>query len=139
MMFSASFSVSNLGGVDPNHHQLFGIPLLQLFELRQDVHAIDAAVGPEIEEDELPFQVRLGKGLFGIEPLHSLGKLGELDAVAKGIARRRGGLFGGCSLALVAVPWSPAVAEEQRTAPHARIKNNAADLCRAHVMTAFSG
>ena len=75
------------GGVNTNHHELIREPLLQLLELRQNVHAVDAAVGPKIEEDELPFQIGFGNGLLGVVPLHSLGKLGQVHAVAKGVCR----------------------------------------------------
>ena len=42
-----------LGRVNADHHHVVGIGLLQLLELRQHVHAVDAAVGPEIEDHEL--------------------------------------------------------------------------------------
>lgn len=34
-------------------------PLLQLMEVRQDVHAVDTTVGPEVEYQQLSFQVAI--------------------------------------------------------------------------------
>ena len=42
--------------------------LLQEFQVRHDVHAVDAAVGPEIEDNHLPFEILDGDRFFGIEP-----------------------------------------------------------------------
>ena len=46
-----------LGRVDADHDDFVGIGLLELLQLGQDVHAVDAAVGPEIEQDELAAQL----------------------------------------------------------------------------------
>ena len=58
-----------LGGVDADDHHVVRIRVLELFQLRQDVHAVDAAVGPEIEDDEFAAQGVEIDRLVGIEPL----------------------------------------------------------------------
>ena len=49
--------MSNLAECTPITTIFVGIGLFELFQLRQDVHAVDAAVGPEIEQHELAAQV----------------------------------------------------------------------------------
>ena len=56
-MFLASRSVSNLARVDADHDQLLRIRPLQFLQLRQDVHAVDAAVGPEVQQHESALQI----------------------------------------------------------------------------------
>ena len=46
-----------LGRMDADDHEVLGPGLLQLVQFGQDVHAVDAAVGPEVEEHELPPQI----------------------------------------------------------------------------------
>ena len=58
-----------LGRMDADHHDFVGIGLLQLFELRQNVHAIDAAISPEVEQYKLAPQVAECQRLFRVEPL----------------------------------------------------------------------
>ena len=46
-----------LGGVDADDHQLVLVLLLELGQVGQDVVAVDAAVGPEVEQDDLAPQL----------------------------------------------------------------------------------
>ena len=48
--------VLKLGGMDTDHHQLIGVLRLELFQIGNDMHAVDAAIGPEIEQDDFAFQ-----------------------------------------------------------------------------------
>lgn len=57
-----------LGRVDANHHQVLGVGLFELFQLGEDVHAVDAAVRPEVQEHELPVQVLQFDRPVGVEP-----------------------------------------------------------------------
>ena len=45
--------VGELGGVHADDHELVGEPLFELLQVRNDVDAVDAAVGPEVEQDHL--------------------------------------------------------------------------------------
>ena len=56
-MFSLSFSVVELGGVDADDDDLIGVFLFQLGQVGQRVDAVDAAERPEIEDDDLAAQV----------------------------------------------------------------------------------
>src|SRR5262249_4953974 len=44
-------------------------------QISEDVHAVDAAVGPEVEEDDLAAQLANAEWALGVEPLEALGKL----------------------------------------------------------------
>ena len=46
-----------LGGVDADDHQLVLVLLLELGQVGQDVVAVDAAVGPEVEQDDLALEL----------------------------------------------------------------------------------
>ena len=60
--------VGELGRVDADDHQV-GVLLLQPLEIGDDVHAVDAAVGPEVQEDDASLEVGHRKGPVHIEPL----------------------------------------------------------------------
>ncbi len=57
-----------LAGMDADHHDVVRIGPFQLFQFRQHVHAVDAAVGPEIEDHEFAAQGVQIDRLVGIEP-----------------------------------------------------------------------
>ena len=46
-----------LGGVDADDDQFVGKLVLELPQLREDVQAVDSAVGPEVEQDQLAAQI----------------------------------------------------------------------------------
>ena len=58
-----------LAGMHADDNHVVGIRLFQLLELRQNVHAVDAAVGPEIENDEFAAQVFKIDRRRGVQPL----------------------------------------------------------------------
>ena len=69
-----------LAGVDADHHQrLVLVLLLQVFQVRKDVHAVDAAVGPEVEDDNAAAQVLDGDGLVRVEPAVGAREVGGAD------------------------------------------------------------
>jgi hypothetical protein len=51
------FFRSELCRVDTHYHNLIRILLFQLPQLRKYVHAVDSAERPEIQKDQLAFQV----------------------------------------------------------------------------------
>ena len=59
-----------LGGVDAEDDQrLLRETLLDAPQHGDDVHAVDAAVGPEVEEDDLTAQLSHGEPAVGVQPL----------------------------------------------------------------------
>ena len=55
--------------VHADHHQRIGVFLFELLQLRQDVHAVDAAVGPEVEHHELAAERCQFQRLSRVHPL----------------------------------------------------------------------
>ena len=59
-----------LGGVDAEDDQrLLRETLLDAPQHGDDVHAVDAAVGPEVEDDDLTAQLSHGEPAVGVQPL----------------------------------------------------------------------
>src|SRR5262245_65428865 len=75
--------------MDANHDQVVGKLVFELFQLRQDMHAVDAAIRPEVEQDEFAFEV-LFRQWPGIEPGDCVGKLGHLEPPWKWIGQING-------------------------------------------------
>ena len=72
--------VDELGRVHPDDDDLVAVRLLELAQLVEDVQAVDAAEGPEVEDDDLAAQVREGDvDAPGVEPAAS-DELGGADA-----------------------------------------------------------
>ena len=46
-----------LGSMYANHNEFVGIGVFQFLKFRQDVHAVDAAVSPEVEKYKFAAQV----------------------------------------------------------------------------------
>ena len=90
-------SVVELGRMDPDHDQFVRKRPLQLFQLRQDVHAVDAAIGPEIEQDEFALQVGL-RQRGSVQPRDVLRELRNLQPTREGIEARQAGIDGAGSL-----------------------------------------
>ena len=76
-----------LGAVDADHHQVVRIGPFELLELRQDVHAINAAVGPEIQEDELAAEGPKLDRAGGVQPGEPGRQRRDLHALLKGRLR----------------------------------------------------
>ena len=85
-----------LGGVHADHHQrIVAVPLLEVPEHRQHMHAVDAAVGPEVENDELPAQVADRRRPVDVQPGRRSREVWRVDPLAHGVpckspARRSG-------------------------------------------------
>ena len=83
--------------MDADHDQFVGVSLFELFEFRQDVHAIDAAEGPKVDEHELAPQVAERDRAGGVDPLEIAVQRRCLDAAGKGMCgdrRPAGGRLG---------------------------------------------
>ena len=63
------------GGVNADDGQLLFVLLLQLPQLRKDVHAVNSTVSPEVQNDYLPFEVFHADGSLGVEPCQAVGKV----------------------------------------------------------------
>src|SRR6185369_6632526 len=50
------FFVLKLCGVNADHDQFFRILRFELLQIRNDVDTVDAAVGPEVEQNDFAFQ-----------------------------------------------------------------------------------
>ena len=74
--------VVKFGGVHTDHQE-GGFPVLsfQISQIRQDVQAIDAAVGPEVEEHDMPLQQVEGQGAVRVEPKGGFRKSGRLHRI----------------------------------------------------------
>ncbi len=82
--------VLELGRVDPDGHQDVGVLLLERAQLVQDVQAVHAAEGPEVEQDDLAAQVGEPRCLAArVEPSATL-ELRSPDARAPGRGRGHG-------------------------------------------------
>ena len=51
------FLVGELGRMDADHNQLICVFRFEALELRNNVHAVDTAIGPEVEQNNLSAQV----------------------------------------------------------------------------------
>ena len=52
-----NFLVVKLGRMHSNNNQLVAVLLFQKFQIRKHMHAVDAAVGPEVQDHDLSSQV----------------------------------------------------------------------------------
>ena len=68
-----------LGGVDADHDQLVLVFLLELGEVGQDVVAVDAAVGPEVEQDDLAAELLHADRPGRVEPAEASRQAGPHD------------------------------------------------------------
>ena len=71
--------VGKLRRMDPNDRQGLGKPGIQRLQLREDVQAVDSAVGPEVEQDHASPEICEAERMRGVEPLHAFGKLRCVD------------------------------------------------------------
>ena len=70
-----------LGGMNADHHyRVVRVPLFEVPEDGQDVHAVDAAVGPEIEDDDVAAQLADRDGAIHVQPCGRRGQVGGVDA-----------------------------------------------------------
>ena len=81
-----------LRGVDADDDEFLGVLLLERAQLVEDVEAVDAAEGPEVQQDDLAAQVRQGQLLAaGVHP-PAADEFGgaDLDVMRRGLRLRRG-------------------------------------------------
>src|SRR5207237_8865803 len=64
------------------HRRIVLVPLLQIAQYREDVHAVDAAIRPKIEQDQLPAQVADGERPVDVQPGGRPCQVGCMDALA---------------------------------------------------------
>jgi hypothetical protein len=57
-----------LGGVDADHNQIIAVALFELPQLWKQMDAVDSAVGPEVENHQLPTQITHSRRLLDVEP-----------------------------------------------------------------------
>lgn len=60
--------VRELGRVNADHDEFFGEALLERLQIPKNVHAVDAAVGPEVEDHDLATQLRQRHRRGDIQP-----------------------------------------------------------------------
>ena len=60
--------VEELGRVDADHDQVAGILVLEVLQIGEDVHTVDAAIAPEVEQYDLAMQVAELDRAGDIEP-----------------------------------------------------------------------
>src|SRR5699024_8164821 len=81
-----------LRGGDADDDEFLGVLLLERAQLVEDVEAVDAAEGPEVQQDDLAAQVRQGQLLAaGVHP-PAADEFGgaDLDVMRRGLRLRRG-------------------------------------------------
>ena len=82
--------VGELGRVHPNDHQLLGKLGLEPFQVRNDMNAVDTAIRPEVEENDLALQRVHRDRLVGVDPVEAVRKLWGFDLTCEGLS----GVFG---------------------------------------------
>lgn len=68
-----------LARMHANHHQFVGIFGFKGFQVGNDVQAVDAAVGPEVEQDDFPAQLGERQRARNVEPGHAAFQFGRAD------------------------------------------------------------
>ena len=82
------FLVVKLRRVAANDDQLVRILLFEILQVGQDMNAVDAAVGPEVDQDDLSPQILQRDFAGRVEPRFSAIKAGSREAVRKRILQR---------------------------------------------------
>ena len=85
--------VFELGRVDADDDQFVGILLLQLGQVGQNVHAVDAAQRPEIEQDDLAAEVLQTERAGRVEPGDAALQFWHRDATTIVLGRLRSSGF----------------------------------------------
>ena len=62
--------VLKLCRMDTDDYELVGVFRLEFLEVRDDMDAVDAAIGPEVEENELAFEAPLSTGAYRYSTSH---------------------------------------------------------------------
>ena len=69
--------IVEFGRVNADHHEFLGKLRFEPLEIGDDVNAVDAAVRPEVEDDDLAAQLLEGQRPVGVEPIESGRELGS--------------------------------------------------------------
>jgi len=72
--------VGELRGMDADDDERVAVLALETLEIGQDVHAVDAAVGPEVEDDDLAVQLGERQRPVGVQPALTARQLGSAHA-----------------------------------------------------------
>ena len=72
--------VRELRGMHTDDDQLSAVLLLEALEVRNDVQAVDAAVRPEIEQDDFAAKRLQRQGRRDVEPVEAGGEIGGVNA-----------------------------------------------------------
>ena len=59
--------------------QFVRVFLFELLQLRNDVHAVDAAISPEVEQYDFAAQLADRDRPLGVQPLQAFGKIGRIN------------------------------------------------------------
>ena len=78
--------VGELRRVHADDHELVGVLLLEALQIREDVDAVDAPIGPEVQEDDLPLQVVQGQRRGRVDPVEAGGEVRSIDRPCKGLS-----------------------------------------------------
>lgn len=111
------FFVVEFGGMDSDDDEFVGVFFFEVFEIGEDVHAVDAAVGPEVEEDDFAFEFIEGEFFGGVKPFGSfdveeVSREGEFTG-----ARVFGSIFSGFVLSAGGRSGREAAKENETTSP----------------------
>ena len=79
------FLVVELGRVDADDDDLVGVLLFEVGKVGQDMHAVDAAVGPEVEQDDLAAHILQGNRPADVEPFRTALEARRRKALGEGI------------------------------------------------------
>ncbi|MCG3159745.1 MAG: hypothetical protein JMDDDDMK_00762 [Acidobacteria bacterium] len=71
--------VEELRRMHADDHKLIRIFRFELLQVGDDVHAVDAAVSPEIEQHDFSAQIAQADRLFSVEPFGSRREIGRVD------------------------------------------------------------
>src|ERR1041385_8437769 len=62
------FLVLKLRGMNADHDELIGVLSFELFQIGNDVDAVDAAIGPEIKQHDFAFERGNRERLISVDP-----------------------------------------------------------------------
>src|SRR5215471_15767855 len=91
------FLIRKLSRVYSNDYQLVCVLRFEAPEVRNDVHAIDAAICPEIEYHYLSAKVSDRYRSRGVEPIESWWKVGCVDLTLEAVSLSHGSPFHSCN------------------------------------------
>ena len=81
--------VVELGRMHADHDQRIAKLGFEALQVRDDVDAVDAAVGPEVEQDDAPAQIGNRQRLLDVDPVQIRRKFGSANSTGIGLHRSR--------------------------------------------------